>query len=400
MSGWVSLGPADVDGKQAHMWQLKEMQGEKVNTYTFYVAEVRTAILLHSVGQVTPGDCTTCGDVTCEFHTPPTSFCLATAQEGTPIKFYSVGQDYFGGSHYDEYIYEWTSFKPGPVDPAVFAVPDICNKKTQQQQQQQQQRHHISMQAVSLLPGNHQELKGKPQLQLLLARELQALQNCWHSCVVHVFLLCCSVCRSSCSTHRIAVTLAFSNSSTQKLFPPSARQEFECRVFALTYLTYLPPQMRRTITAGPTSTAASTVLRGPDNPSYLQRLTIFKQCSPWLPRTHCIAVTLVFSDSFAHLLSFHQPPNGVFECCVSAPTHHTPQMRPTITAGPTFTAASTLIPPATCSASPPFLCRACLCFSALSAAAPHIALLSRLLSRYSTSLALFPPTTTNHQMKF
>jgi hypothetical protein len=43
MAGWVSLGPADVDGKQAHMWQLKEMQGEKVNTYTFYVAEVRTA---------------------------------------------------------------------------------------------------------------------------------------------------------------------------------------------------------------------------------------------------------------------------------------------------------------------------------------------------------------------
>jgi hypothetical protein len=41
MAGWVSLGPADVDGKAAHMWQLKEMQGEKVNTYTFYVAEVR-----------------------------------------------------------------------------------------------------------------------------------------------------------------------------------------------------------------------------------------------------------------------------------------------------------------------------------------------------------------------
>jgi hypothetical protein len=41
MAGWVSLGPAEVDGQQAHMWQLKEMQGEKVNTYTFYVAEVR-----------------------------------------------------------------------------------------------------------------------------------------------------------------------------------------------------------------------------------------------------------------------------------------------------------------------------------------------------------------------
>jgi hypothetical protein len=40
MAGWVSLGPASVEGRQAHMWQLKEMQGQKVNTYTFYVAEV------------------------------------------------------------------------------------------------------------------------------------------------------------------------------------------------------------------------------------------------------------------------------------------------------------------------------------------------------------------------
>ncbi|KAF6265677.1 hypothetical protein COO60DRAFT_1697673 [Scenedesmus sp. NREL 46B-D3] len=110
MAGWVWLGPADVDGQHANMWQRKQMQGEKVNTYTFYIAE-----------------------------------------DGTPIKFYSVGQDYFGGSHYDEYIYEWTSFKPGPVDPAVFAVPDICSK--------QQQRHRLSMQAFALLPGSHREHK-------------------------------------------------------------------------------------------------------------------------------------------------------------------------------------------------------------------------------------------------
>lgn len=41
MKDWVPYGPAEVDGKPAHMWQLKEMAGEKVNTYTFYVAEVR-----------------------------------------------------------------------------------------------------------------------------------------------------------------------------------------------------------------------------------------------------------------------------------------------------------------------------------------------------------------------
>jgi hypothetical protein len=83
----------------------------------------------------------------------------ATAlQDGTPIKFYSVGQDFFGGSHYDEYIYEWSSFKPGPVEPSVFTVPDICGDK---QQQQQQQRHHLPMQAIAMLPGSHQEHKGE-----------------------------------------------------------------------------------------------------------------------------------------------------------------------------------------------------------------------------------------------
>lgn len=83
---------------------------------------------------------------------------LNALQDGTPIKFYSIGQDYFGGSHYDEYIYEWTAFKAGSVDAAVFELPDICNK---QPQQQQQQRHHLPTQAIALLPGSHQEHKGE-----------------------------------------------------------------------------------------------------------------------------------------------------------------------------------------------------------------------------------------------
>jgi hypothetical protein len=104
-------------------------------------------------------------------------------QDGTPLKFHSVGQDFFQGSHYDEYNYKWVSYKPGPVDPSVFDLPDICKNRpsnAQQQQQQQQEeeggngqqqgekqlendsgRHHHALAAIALLPGNHQEHAGE-----------------------------------------------------------------------------------------------------------------------------------------------------------------------------------------------------------------------------------------------
>jgi hypothetical protein len=41
MSPWVDMGPAEVDNTPARMYQLKNMAGEKVNTYTFYISEVQ-----------------------------------------------------------------------------------------------------------------------------------------------------------------------------------------------------------------------------------------------------------------------------------------------------------------------------------------------------------------------
>jgi len=40
MSPWADLGPAEVDDTPARMFQFKEMAGEKVNTYTFYISMV------------------------------------------------------------------------------------------------------------------------------------------------------------------------------------------------------------------------------------------------------------------------------------------------------------------------------------------------------------------------
>lgn len=108
-------------------------------------------------------------------------------QDGAPLKFHSVGQDFFQGSHYDEYNYKWVSYKPGPVDPAVFELPQMCKDLPSSQAQQQQPpgqdqaaaeaadagRHHHAMQAIAVLPGNHHAHSGA-------CRHLCALQPLGH----------------------------------------------------------------------------------------------------------------------------------------------------------------------------------------------------------------------------
>lgn len=42
MSPWVDMGSAEVDDTPARMYQYKNMAGEKVNTYTFYISKVRS----------------------------------------------------------------------------------------------------------------------------------------------------------------------------------------------------------------------------------------------------------------------------------------------------------------------------------------------------------------------
>lgn len=84
-------------------------------------------------------------------------------QDGTPLKFYSVGQDFFTGSHFDEYIYDFTLFKAGPVDSKLFEVPELCEDE-EGVVIHNKERHHVSVQAVALLPGQHAEQKGNVKL--------------------------------------------------------------------------------------------------------------------------------------------------------------------------------------------------------------------------------------------
>lgn len=86
---------------------------------------------------------------------------LTQTQAGAPLRLHSVGQDFFQGSHYDEYIYTFTSFKPGPIrDSSVFQVPDLCTKARDDGSMAHVERQVVSRRAASLLPGNHAEHKG------------------------------------------------------------------------------------------------------------------------------------------------------------------------------------------------------------------------------------------------
>lgn len=59
--------------------------------------------------------------------------------------------DLFDGSHYDQYVYTWSSYKPGPVKADVFTPPDICKDATVRRGQ----RHSLTYQAISMLPAVH-----------------------------------------------------------------------------------------------------------------------------------------------------------------------------------------------------------------------------------------------------
>lgn len=48
--------------------------------------------------------------------------------DGHPLFLSVMGQDWFSGSHFDQYIvkFDYDSWKPGPIDPEVFATPATC----------------------------------------------------------------------------------------------------------------------------------------------------------------------------------------------------------------------------------------------------------------------------------
>ena len=48
------------------------------------------------------------------------------AADGQPLRLHEQGNDLFSGSHFDEYVADYAYLKPGPIDPAVFEAPPVC----------------------------------------------------------------------------------------------------------------------------------------------------------------------------------------------------------------------------------------------------------------------------------
>ncbi|MEW5318355.1 MAG: hypothetical protein WDW38_009581 [Sanguina aurantia] len=86
VSAWEYAGTARVGSKQALVWSSNVRVGEKVESYK-----------------------------------------LMASEEGFPLKLVMMGMNLLTGSHYAEYVLDFTHFQPGPVHHTVFSPPPLCD---------------------------------------------------------------------------------------------------------------------------------------------------------------------------------------------------------------------------------------------------------------------------------
>eukprot|EP00195_Chlamydomonas_chlamydogama_P002895 CAMPEP_0202919314 /NCGR_PEP_ID=MMETSP1392-20130828/75519_1 /ASSEMBLY_ACC=CAM_ASM_000868 /TAXON_ID=225041 /ORGANISM="Chlamydomonas chlamydogama, Strain SAG 11-48b" /LENGTH=602 /DNA_ID=CAMNT_0049612635 /DNA_START=31 /DNA_END=1836 /DNA_ORIENTATION=- len=85
---WQYAGTVELDGRPAYIWQSQFKEGDLVSSYNFYT----------------------------------------DASTGHPVKYHMIGANQEGGAHYDEYIYEFSSYAALPASEVegVFALPELC----------------------------------------------------------------------------------------------------------------------------------------------------------------------------------------------------------------------------------------------------------------------------------
>eukprot|EP00195_Chlamydomonas_chlamydogama_P002652 CAMPEP_0202921880 /NCGR_PEP_ID=MMETSP1392-20130828/77617_1 /ASSEMBLY_ACC=CAM_ASM_000868 /TAXON_ID=225041 /ORGANISM="Chlamydomonas chlamydogama, Strain SAG 11-48b" /LENGTH=614 /DNA_ID=CAMNT_0049615479 /DNA_START=109 /DNA_END=1953 /DNA_ORIENTATION=+ len=91
ISQWLYAGSTKVaGGVAAYMWQLTQRHAEKTNTYVLYTAQ----------------------------------------QDGRPLKLYMIGVNILTGSHFDEYLIEFSLFnKLWPGSTTIFKPPATCREE-------------------------------------------------------------------------------------------------------------------------------------------------------------------------------------------------------------------------------------------------------------------------------
>ncbi|KAL4421808.1 hypothetical protein ABPG77_001597 [Micractinium sp. CCAP 211/92] len=79
-------------------------------------------------GALESGHATRVWQYTARHAAKTTVYRLHTSADGsdTPLRLHMRGNDLFSGSHFDEYVVDYSEFTPGRPDPAVFHRPTLC----------------------------------------------------------------------------------------------------------------------------------------------------------------------------------------------------------------------------------------------------------------------------------
>ena len=76
-------------------------------------------------------------------------------QDETPLQLHMYGVDLYMNSHFDDWIVDISSWRPGPIDEENWRVPYFCN----QVEAEDMQRHHLdsslAMEVAKQLPNPH-----------------------------------------------------------------------------------------------------------------------------------------------------------------------------------------------------------------------------------------------------
>lgn len=85
LTGWELVGDMDFEGQDAYMYQYEAQFEEKLVQYKFYVTK-----------------------------------------DGIPLRLHCLGNELFGGAHYDEWVIDYISYSPEPPNKNIFKIPNMC----------------------------------------------------------------------------------------------------------------------------------------------------------------------------------------------------------------------------------------------------------------------------------
>ena len=85
LTGWDLVGDLYFEGQDAYLYEYEAQFEEKLVQYKFYVSK-----------------------------------------DEIPLRLHCLGNELFGGAHYDEWVIDYTSYSPKPPHKSIFEIPSMC----------------------------------------------------------------------------------------------------------------------------------------------------------------------------------------------------------------------------------------------------------------------------------